>query len=292
MSNDDRSRSPKVPPTVSLLVTLKLVSVDVPADNVEEKVPAAPLKLPVKLNEVPFAAPMFGVVKVGDVPNTNNPVPVSSVIAFNKFALVGVAKKLATPLANPLTPVAIGNPVPFVKVTEVGVPNTGVTKVGLVDKTTFPDPVDVVTPVPPLATAIVVALQVPVVMVPTLVKLEPVTVDFKVVPVKVPASAVTVISALPLKATPLIFLEVANVVAVVALPDNAPDKFVAANELKPVTEVTVPPNVIVVEPKVVVLFASCAFVIPAVALKLLVVNPVAEIVPDAIDIPDPAVNPS
>jgi hypothetical protein len=33
-----------------------------------------------------------------------------------------------------------------------GVPSTGVTRVGLVERTTFPEPVDVVTPVPPLAT--------------------------------------------------------------------------------------------------------------------------------------------
>ena len=99
-------------------------------------------------------------------------------------------------------------------------------------------------------------LHVPLVIVPTLVKLDPVTVDFNVVPVTVPASAVTVISELPLKAIPLMFLEVANVVAVVALPDNAPDKFVAANELKPVTEVTVPPNVNVVDPNVVVFVAN------------------------------------
>ena len=57
-------------------------------------------------------------------------------------------------------------------------------------------------------------------MVPTLVKLEPVTVDFNVVPVKVPASAVAVmiISALPSNATPLIFFVAANLVAVAALP--------------------------------------------------------------------------
>lgn len=35
---------------------------------------------------------------------------------------------------------------------EVGVPRTGVTSVGLVDNTTLPVPVEVVTPVPPLAT--------------------------------------------------------------------------------------------------------------------------------------------
>jgi choline dehydrogenase-like flavoprotein len=49
---------------------------------------------------------------------------------------------------------------------------------------------------------------------PTLVKLEPVTVEFKVAPVNVPAAADTVISALPSKATPLMFFEAANLVAV------------------------------------------------------------------------------
>jgi hypothetical protein len=38
--------------------------------------------------------------------------------------------------------------------------------------------------------AIAVPLQTPLVIVPTLVKLDPVTVDFKVVPLKVPASAI------------------------------------------------------------------------------------------------------
>ena len=54
--------------------------------------------------------------------------------------------------------------------------------------------------------------------VPTLVKLDPITVEFKVAPVKVPASAVTVISPLPSKSTLFIFLAVANFVAVVAVP--------------------------------------------------------------------------
>jgi hypothetical protein len=59
-------------------------------------------------------------------------------------------------------------------------------------------------------------------IVPTLVKLEPVTVEFNVVPVKVPASAddVIVISPLPSNATPFIFLAVANLVAVPALPET------------------------------------------------------------------------
>ena len=81
-----------------------------------------------------------------------------------------------------------------------------------------------VVPVPPFATAIVEPLQVPLVIVPTLVKLEPVTVEFKVVPVKVPASAVTVISAVPLNETPLLFHAVASPVAVVAFPVNGPVK--------------------------------------------------------------------
>ena len=53
-----------------------------------------------------------------------------------------------------------------------------------------------------------------------LVKLDPVTVAFNVVPDNVPASAIAVIdiSALPSNATPLIFLVAANFVAVAALP--------------------------------------------------------------------------
>jgi hypothetical protein len=59
------------------------------------------------------------------------------------------------PLATgkvPVTPVVRGKPVALVSVTEVGVPSIGVTSVGLVDNTTEPVPVLVVTPVPPEAT--------------------------------------------------------------------------------------------------------------------------------------------
>ena len=58
------------------------------------------------------------------------------------------------------------------------------------------------------------------VKVPTLVKLDPVTVDFRLVPVNVPASAGTVIFPVPSNATPFIFLAVANLVAVPALPET------------------------------------------------------------------------
>jgi hypothetical protein len=52
----------------------------------------------------------------------------------------------------PVTPVVKGRPVALVRVPDVGVPKMGVTSVGLVDNTLLPEPVDVVTPVPPLAT--------------------------------------------------------------------------------------------------------------------------------------------
>ena len=165
--------TPNVPPTVSFPVIVALANVLAPATNVDEKVPApvtfkvlpsvvAPVTFTVeenvaapaanvedKLNEVPVAAPMIGVIKVGEFANTKAPVPVSSVVAANKFELVGVAKKLAIPVPKPLTPEAIGKPVAFVNVTEVGVPKTGVTKVGLVANTKLPEPVELVVPVPP-----------------------------------------------------------------------------------------------------------------------------------------------
>ena len=73
---------------------------------------------------------------------------------------------------------------------------------------------------PPFATVIAVPFHIPLVIVPTPVKLEPVTVAFNVVPFKVPASAVVgiVISPVPSKSTLLIFLAVASFVAVAALP--------------------------------------------------------------------------
>ena len=89
--------------------------------------------------------PKIGVTKVGDVANTFAPVPVSSVKAAAKLALVGVAKNVATPVARPDTPVLIGKPVAFVKVALDGVPKAGVTNVGLVAKTNDPVPVSSVT---------------------------------------------------------------------------------------------------------------------------------------------------
>ena len=87
------------------------------------------------------------------------------------------------PLATgkiPVTPVVNGRPVAFVSVADVGVPKIGVTSVGLVDKTTLPVPVLVVTPVPPLATG-----SVPVTLVVKFVKV----VDVVPVPPEVTGSA-------------------------------------------------------------------------------------------------------
>ena len=59
------------------------------------------------------------------------------------------------PLATgrvPVTPVVRGSPVALVKIAAVGVPSAGEFNVGDVASTTAPEPVEVVAPVPPLAT--------------------------------------------------------------------------------------------------------------------------------------------
>lgn len=81
---------------------------------------------------VKVAAPKVGVVSDGDVANTAFPVPVDVVNADSRFALEGVARNVATPVPNPLTPVLMGNPVAFVSVPEAGVPSTGAVNVGAV----------------------------------------------------------------------------------------------------------------------------------------------------------------
>jgi hypothetical protein len=134
-----------LPTEVTAPVKLALV-VTLPAVR-PEAVPV--MFVPTKADGVPRA----GVTKVGLLAKTKAPDPVSSVTAEAKLADDGVPKKVATPVPKPLTPVEIGNPVAFVKVPDAGVPNAGVTNVGLFDRTTEPVPVELVTPVPPLATA-------------------------------------------------------------------------------------------------------------------------------------------
>ena len=56
--------------------------------------------------------PSAGVTSVGDVANTNEPEPVSSVTAEAKLALEGVPRNVATPVPNdvmPVPPLASGN---------------------------------------------------------------------------------------------------------------------------------------------------------------------------------------
>jgi hypothetical protein len=88
--------------------------------------------------------PSIGVTKVGEVANTKDPDPVSSVTALARLALDGVAKNVAIPVPKPETPVLIGNPVVFVKTPLKGVPSAGEVKVGEVRVT----PENVVTVAP------------------------------------------------------------------------------------------------------------------------------------------------
>jgi hypothetical protein len=108
------------------------------------KVPVTPVVRgkPVKLVATPdVGVPRIGVTKVGEVAKTAEPVPVSSVKAERRLAELGVARKVATPVPRPDTPVEIGRPVAFVKVALVGVPRMGVTRVGEVASTLLPVPV-------------------------------------------------------------------------------------------------------------------------------------------------------
>lgn len=86
--------------------------------------------------------PRFGVTRAGDVALTVAPVPVDVVTPVPPFATGSV----------PVTPVVRGRPDAFVRVRDDGVPRFGVTRVGDVERTTFPDPVDDVAPVPPRVT--------------------------------------------------------------------------------------------------------------------------------------------
>jgi hypothetical protein len=95
---------------------------------------------PVQLVSVPeVGVPSNGVTNVGDVFKTLLPEPV---------LVVTPVPPLETP-SVPVIPVDKGRPVQLVSVPEVGMPSSGVTKVGLVARTTEPVPVAVVTPVPP-----------------------------------------------------------------------------------------------------------------------------------------------
>lgn len=116
---------------------------------------------PVQLVKVPLdGVPSAGVTSVGEVANTSAPVPVSPVTAAARLAVLGVAKKVATPVPRPDTPVAMGSPVAFVSVPLAGVPSAGAISVGPLFKTTvLPVPVTVaaISAVPlPASTALLI----------------------------------------------------------------------------------------------------------------------------------------
>ena len=84
-------------------------------------------------------------------PLATGSVPVTLVVKLTNVVDVVPVPPLAIG-SVPVTPVVRGRPVAFVSVAEVGVPKIGVTNVGLVDNTLLPEPVEVVTPVPPFST--------------------------------------------------------------------------------------------------------------------------------------------
>jgi hypothetical protein len=110
-------------------------------EEVSTVLAAFPIRTVFAARDVAEATPSTGVTRVGDVANTNAPVPVSSVTAAIKLADDGVPKKVATFAAKPDTPVEIGSPVQLVRVPEDGVPKAGVTRVGEVANTKAPLPV-------------------------------------------------------------------------------------------------------------------------------------------------------
>ena len=85
-----------------------------------------------------FNPVIVGVVSAGEVAKTASPDPVSSVNAAAKFAELGVARKVATFVPRPETPVETGKPVHDVSVPLEGVPRTGVTSVGDVKESVSP----------------------------------------------------------------------------------------------------------------------------------------------------------
>ena len=158
----------KAPLPVSFVTAAAKLADEGVAKNVATPVakPLTPVEIgrPVPLVSVTdWGVPKIGVTSVGDVPNTLAPVPVSSVSAPAKLAEVNEPREVALPdeviapvrLALVVTLPAVkpdAVPVMFVPTKAVGVPSAGVTKVGLFDRTTATDPVDDVTPVPPLDT--------------------------------------------------------------------------------------------------------------------------------------------
>jgi hypothetical protein len=126
-------------------------------------VPITPPVVGLNAKLVAVAAPKVGVTKTGEVVKDIAPEPLT-------FA----ANAVPTPVPSPVIP-AIGNPVALVNVPDDGVPRAPLNVTNAPAEPTFipkavatPVPKDVM-PVPPFATAIVVPVQTPVVIVPNVV---------------------------------------------------------------------------------------------------------------------------
>jgi hypothetical protein len=238
---------------------------------------------PVRFVATPdVGVPNKGVTNVGEVAKTAEPVPVSSVKAERRLAELGVARKVATPLPRPDTPVAIGSPVAFVKVALVGVPRIGVTRVGEVANTADPVPVSSVKAPKRLAelkepkeVALPTEVTAPVklALVVTLPAVRPEAVPVMFVPTKadgVPRAGVTRVGLVAKTADPV---PVSSV--------NAASKFAELNDPKDValpTEVTAPVRFALVTTVV----ALPTEVTPPVRLAFVVTVPAVK--PDAVPV--------
>jgi hypothetical protein len=161
----------KAPEPVSFVTAAAKLADDGVAKNVAtpEPRPDTPVEMgkPVVLVRTPLAGvPRAGVTSVGLVANTAAPDPVSSVKAPARLAELNEPNTVALPVEviapvklalvvtlPAVSPAAV--PVMFVPTRAEGVPRAGVTRVGELDSTTLPVPVEVVTPVPPLATGVI-----------------------------------------------------------------------------------------------------------------------------------------
>ena len=172
-----------VPPLATARVPASVIAPDVADAGVSPVVPPANVVTPVVdvsnvaedgiVGELIVPAVVFpdsvGVVRVGEVPRTTLPDPVE---------VVTPVPPLVTP-SVPVTPVVSGRPVALVSVPDDGVPRAppevskveldgivvplmlvavaaprlGVVRLGEVERTTEPEPVEVVAPVPPPLTA-------------------------------------------------------------------------------------------------------------------------------------------
>lgn len=167
-------------PTISAAEATATALVPEPLSNAPEVKDVAPVppEATARVDDSPAAVPVVFWFNVGNVQFTKLPlagVPSAGLVSVGLFSTglvsvgtnsVGLLDKTVLPMpvdvvtpvppaatgSVPVTPVVKGKPVALVSTAEDGVPRAGVTNEGLVASTTLPDPVEVVAPVPPLAT--------------------------------------------------------------------------------------------------------------------------------------------